>query len=1251
MAISYKRFSSDIDDRRYQKLLNKPEEGKIDRYDLDEQLGQIKRGFLDRTAWGAGVNLYEKAQFDVLDDNDYVPEIDPQVPESILFNYPRLLVGSNSPQETKYLLEKHEQRKIDQESDLFNISSVVSELLLDPIALMAMSKPIRAIIFGKNTSKQVPRIVTSVQAEEVFKQIGDPERSMTDAVVVGTVGSVIKRLNKRFSKYDTETDKINLNKWDSRSEIPTTKDSSLDQLINKTENIKPRNKWSVREFTDEVFKKIAKEYRDLDIVKGKINKIITSTNIVKKSQFKGEVFYNPVIYENKTGVMYVDMPFIIKEFRNKAWTKKHPFFDKPLAKDTFKDLGDWIEFNVRRPLVSKNIRLNPTSKKPGTLRKNQINKLVFSEIADAKVVYKNGSTMLDDASIKNSQDNNQILFNNDLSRVADEDLELKKTLFGMEKWGMSPIDKVLGSTSRLAKEFILNLTKSDLFHKFQDKFPMVDSVEAIMNTLFSPRLYNGLKTLETNYLAYLKEAAGKDIKWFKKARLASPTNKTMKSPYSDEIVLGYNDFQTEIYRTINNGMKTDSTGITNKYIIKASNDVKTQYFDLYSKDISETGVFLVPFIKREDYLNSILNKFPTQKGLGNSKWQDPKTKEIWTRNEVEAAIKTNSKAMNEATGLIDNYLPQLYSRVSIERNFVLFERIMRKRMTELNFNKQQQTDILEDFKVYNPFKAPVKFSQSNTEGLQYNLKNVPVSKFLKQRSLILDSFTRDELIKNNFLETNLETLMSYYYRSMTPEIVMTKKYGDPGGYGWFYNASNKSFAPGIIQVSEEFELAIQKAKGSKAKQAIISERNIILDRIENMRDMRKGLYGIPDNPHSTWSAILRNFKLFNTLTQLTGASQLADFGRIVTIGGMMKNFGRMFGTFSTDLLGAIQAGTKQGQQAGQIHDLVIQFTRAQILSGNDLFQGSLKGIEGSLQKLSAMNFQYIQPMNPWTHIAKSMASIFGGSDIIEKIVKVSRNTATQADVTFLNQKGISPTDAIKIAEKVKIHGQGKYGKKWDKNLITMANSDDWADSNLSFRFNRALNEYIDELIITPSDGSAPLIANTPIGSVFFQYKKFGLDMTRKVLLKGLQTRDTKLLQDVLALTAMGMVVDAARTPAFNRDYSKKSLREKLIDGAERGGVFGIFGDVNRIISSVSNNQIGLKPLLGIRKPYGSSTANKIGNIFGPTGSTIGTVGEILYDWGRGRHTHHTARRIRKLVPLNNIWYMDNVMDESEKVIY
>ena len=112
---------------------------------------------------------------------------------------------------------------------------------------------------------------------------------------------------------------------------------------------------------------------------------------------------------------------------------------------------------------------------------------------------------------------------------------------------------------------------------------------------------------------------------------------------------------------------------------------------------------------------------------------------------------------------------------------------------------------------------------------------------------------------------------------------------------------------------------------------------------------------------------------------------------------------------------------------------------------------------------------------------------------------------------------------------------------------------------------------------------------------------------------------------------------------------KKSFTERLIDGAERGGVFGIFGDINRIIESLSDNQIRLKPLLGVEKPYGTSLTSKAGSIT-PMASTIGIVSQILYDWGRGRHTHHTARRIRKLVPINNIWYLDSIFDKLEKGI-
>ena len=85
--------------------------------------------------------------------------------------------------------------------------------------------------------------------------------------------------------------------------------------------------------------------------------------------------------------------------------------------------------------------------------------------------------------------------------------------------------------------------------------------------------------------------------------------------------------------------------------------------------------------------------------------------------------------------------------------------------------------------------------------------------------------------------------------------------------------------------------------------------------------------------------------------------------------------------------------------------------------------------------------------------------------------------------------------------------------------------------------------------------------------------------------------------------------------------------------------------------ALSDNKVGIRPtLLGIKKPYGASLKRKMGSIT-PTGSSIGNLMEIIYDWGRGRHTHHTARRIRRAIPYNNIWYADFLFDKLEKGLY
>ena len=617
---------------------------------------------------------------------------------------------------------------------------------------------------------------------------------------------------------------------------------------------------------------------------------------------------------------------------------------------------------------------------------------------------------------------------------------------------------------------------------------------------------------------------------------------------------------------------------------------------------------------------------------------DPRTKKEWTLKELENALEATLKNMKDTNKLLDGYVPQLYKRTNIERNFGTFKQILMKRVLR-DMDPKDADEVLDSFKQYNPFRKP--FENLDEANAVYKQKVSPTSKFLKQRLLKIDDATLDELIANDFIETNIETLSSFYYRSITPDIVMTKKYGDPGGYGWFGDIKDMGYAPGLNQVANEL------ADLLKAKKITLAERNQILKRLENLRDLRKGIFGLSDNPHGFWSTSIRNFKLFNTLTQLTGASTLADIGRLVTIGGLQQNFNRIFSTFSNGLYKSYIAGKSVGKKVGQLNDLTLQFSRAQILSGNDVIQSSFVGFEKQLQKLGALNFQYGNLQNAATTITKTYATLWGGDDILIKISNVVSGKAKDVDIMFLNQKGISKEDAFKIWDNYTKKGYGPGANKWDFDDVSVANSDLWDDSTLAFKFNRALNDYVDEIIITPGDGSAPLIANAEIGSLFFQYKKFSLDMTRKLLIKGLQRKDSKLIGDIAALTAFGMIVDRSRTEDYGKDYGKKSLTERILDGAERGGVFGIFGDINRILESLSDNNLGLRPLLGEGRPYGTSLTSKAGSIT-PVASTIGITAQILYDWGRGRHTHHTARRIRKLVPLNNIWYLDSIFDKIEK---
>jgi hypothetical protein len=215
------------------------------------------------------------------------------------------------------------------------------------------------------------------------------------------------------------------------------------------------------------------------------------------------------------------------------------------------------------------------------------------------------------------------------------------------------------------------------------------------------------------------------------------------------------------------------------------------------------------------------------------------------------------------------------------------------------------------------------------------------------------------------------------------------------------------------------------------------------------------------------------------------------------------------------------------------------------------------------------------------------------------------------------------------------------------NLIAFTSSEN--QEKFSEAFGNALRKEIRITIVTPDKGDVPLWMNTQVGSVLSQFKKFGMAATQAVLMRGLQERDQNFFTGVLFLVGMGAMVDMIRTKAFDRDYSKKKLGDKIASAIDRSAVIGIFSDVNRMIEVMSNNDMGIAPMLGAGKPYDSTFRQKMG-LAGPTGSLLSNLHEIMIDTGSGNYDYTTARAIRRSLPLQNIWYLDGIFDRFEKSI-
>lgn len=817
--------------------------------------------------------------------------------------------------------------------------------------------------------------------------------------------------------------------------------------------------------------------------------------------------------------------------------------------------------------------------------------------------------------------------------------EISKTLLGIEDSPLTSVFRGLQKSVLTARQMVTDLLEIPLYQKKNFDLKGGATTVSIENEINRGKamIVASMRSVEDMYDKYLSRMAKemqKDI---------GKVSRTMrKMGVSKDGIMSFPEFRAAVSRSL----VSRSSQIDDE-VIQAARMIREDFFNTIGTRADDSGLFLIMPFKQLDFWKGKLDLMKKQ-GLNSIKIEGKDFSTAFIKGKIEE-IESKIKYISTNTGLRKNYLPRFYKKDIIKKRQTEFTKIIYRALLKENPNAKyaEAVDIVDGILTQQPFYRIQKWQKIIASEEGYISTPLGISDHVKARRLNLND---DELIAKGFIEGDVFGLMRGYYRSIMPDIVLTEKFGDPGGLGLNFAAGG--FRPGLLQVYKNYQDKIFRAKTKTDKDAIRREMVEAMDDLESNVGLLRGTYGLSADPSSAVSSGIRVAKNITAMTYLSGIlAAVPDVARVVMADGIKRNFGRLYEAFFKDIgWRMIKLSRADAQLTGEATDMFLGTRAALFADTGDIF-GLMNTLERKSGQITNFYFSYINAMNIWNTGVKNIASLVNGSKILDYVEAIAKGKqiSTKAKAQLKNLF-IDEEMAKKIYAQYTEFGLGKgAGESAGYTQLRVARADNWTDKKARDIYLSALQKDINITIVTPGKGDVPLWMNTEIGGVLAQFKKFGMAATQRVLMRGMQERDGNFMIGVVALISMGGMVDAMRNRQFGRDYSKKKFGDKLASAIDRSAVLGIFSDVNRMVETLSNNRIGLAPAFGAGRPYSPTLKQKVG-LFGPTASYVANLTDIMMDWGKGKHDYTTARAIRKTLPFQNIWYLDSIFDKFEKGI-
>lgn len=577
-----------------------------------------------------------------------------------------------------------------------------------------------------------------------------------------------------------------------------------------------------------------------------------------------------------------------------------------------------------------------------------------------------------------------------------------------------------------------------------------------------------------------------------------------------------------------------------------------------------------------------------------------------------------------------SYLTRLYDKRKIARRRPEFVRVLVNWLRAKNpdvdpLELEQVADQITDRILSSPDgRLPyeelggIKINDEFTEGRVFRGARGP----LMARTLDI----ADELVED-FLEKDIELLARSYSRTLSADIELASRFGDP------------MMTRALQDVLTDYAAKASKLEGNESALGKLEKaRNADIRDLAAMRDRLRGTYKLPDDPTHWGNTASRIARMWNYLRMMGSVlwSSIPDLGRPLWVHGM-RTFRHGVVPLIRDFK-TFRAATQEVKLAGAGLDMVLD-SRALAISDVLDEYGRNGKFERALQ-LGNQRFGLLNLMSPWNAAMQQFTGVITLSRILDAASAWRGGTVKAKDKTALAASGIDQDLAQRIAGQM-----DRYGTK--KDGLWLPDVARWDDREAAAALRAAVVRDVDRIIIKPGMDK-PLWMSAELGKVIGQFRSFSIASTQRVLLSGLQQRDAAALSGLVMMTGLGMLRYGLYLWAAEKAVPD-DWETWVIEGFDRAGVVGWLMEAHNGVEKLTGGAVGLNALRDGAEPMSRfQTRNQLDALLGPTFGGAKDAWDVMASTFSGNWSAADVRAARRLLPLQNLFYVRGLFDAAQR---